>query len=124
MNKRVCSIILLCLIIISFIFTVGVFVNTGISIYQLDNSEIDISNDKLPGASILGVAFVYVSLLLGLVIAGGIGSSIGFLCSLINVKISQNMIISRISKVFLCFYSIVLLLVFSIFIFLLFQFFT
>lgn len=37
MNKRVCSIILLCLIILSFMFTVSVFVNTGISIYRTIN---------------------------------------------------------------------------------------
>lgn len=53
---------------------------------------------------------------------GSIISSVGFLCSLINTKIAQN-IISRISKVFLRFYSGVLILMFGIFVWLLFLFF-
>ncbi len=123
MNKRVWSIILLCLIFVLFIFTVTVFVNTGISLYQLESAEIDTSNDKLPGASVIGAAFASVGLSTGFVFVGGIISSIGFVCSLINTKIAQSMIINRISKISLYFYSVVLILIFSIFVFSLFLFF-
>ena len=120
MNKRVWSIILLCLIFVLFIFTVTVFVNTGISLYQLKSTEIDTSNDKLPLSSILGTVFTSIGLSTGFVFIGGIISSLGFLCSLINTKIAQSMIINRISKVSLRFYSVVLILIFSIFVFSLF----
>lgn len=118
MNKRVWSMILLCLIFVSFVLAVVLFVNTGISLYQLENTEIDTSNDKLPGASIIGVAFGSIGLWFGLIFMGGIISSIGFLCSLVNTKITQNMIINRISKVFLYFYAVLLILMSSAFVFL------
>ena len=117
MNKKVWSIILLCLILLSFIFTIVIFVNTGISLYQLKNTEIDTSNDILPGASVIGVAFAFIGLWGGFILISGITSSIGFVCSLVNTKITQNMIIHRISKAFLYFYSVVLILIFSIFVF-------
>ena len=118
MNKRVWSMILLCLIFVSFVFAVVLFVNTGISLYQLENAEIDTSNDKLPGASIIGVAFASIGLWLGLIFVSGIISSIGFVCSLVNTKITQNIIINRISKVFLYFYAVLLILMSSAFVFL------
>ena len=117
MNKRVWSIILLCLIIVLFIFTVVVFVNTGISLYQLENAEIDTSNDELPGASIIGVVFTSIALWIGFIFIAGMVSSIGFLCSLVNTKIAQNIIINRISKAFLYVYSVILILIFFISIF-------
>ncbi len=117
MNKKVLSTILLCLILLSFIFTIVIFVNTGISLYQLKNTEIDTSNDILPGASVIGVAFAFIGLWGGFILISGITSSIGFVCSLVNTKITQNMIIHRISKAFLYFYSVVLILIFSIFVF-------
>ena len=122
MNKKVLSTILLCLVLLSFIFTIVIFVNTGISLYQLENSEIDTTNDKLPGASVIAVAFAYIGLWIGSILTSGITSSIGFMCSLVNTKITQNMIIHRISKAFLYFYSVVLVLIFSAFIFSLFLF--
>ena len=117
MNKKVWSMILLCLIFVSFISTVVVFVNTGISFCQEKNTEIDTSNDKLPGASIVGAAFATVGLWIGFIFIGGIISSIGFLCSLFNIKIAQDMIIKRISKAFSYFYLVVLALLFFAFVF-------
>ena len=114
MNKKVWSIILLCLSIVLFISTIAMLVNTGISLYQLDNSKIDTPNDELPGASIVGIAFASIELWIGFIFVGGMVSSIGFLCSLINIKIAENMIINRISKAFLFFYSVVLIFIFSI----------
>ncbi len=117
MNKKVWSIILLCLTVISFLLTVVIFVNMGISIYELENSEIDSSNDMLPGASIIGMVFVAFAIWGGFVIFGGIIASIGFFSSLINTKISPNPIINRISKVFLYFYSVILILIIGILIY-------
>ena len=92
-------------------------VNTGISFCQEKNTEIDTSNDKLPGASIVGAAFATVGLWIGFIFIGGIISSIGFLCSLFNIKIAQDMIIKRISKAFSYFYLVVLALLFFAFVF-------
>ena len=117
MNKRVWSMILLCLIFVAFISTIVVFVNTGISLYQVKNTEIDTSNDMLPGASIIGVVFATIGLWIGFIFIGGIISSIGFLCSLINFKISEDMIIKRISKAFSYFYLVILTLMFTVFLF-------
>ena len=117
MNKKVLSTILLCLIFLSFIFTIVIFVNTGILLYQLENVEIDTTNDILPGASVIAAAFASIGLWIGFILTSEITSSIGFVCSLVNTKITQNMIIHRISKAFLCFYSVVLVLIFSVFIF-------
>ena len=112
MNKRVWSMILLCLIFVAFISTIVVFVNTGISLYQVKNTEIDTSNDMLPGASSIGAVFATIVLWIGFIFIGGIISSIGFLCSLINFKISEDMIIKRISKAFSYFYLVILTLIF------------
>ena len=117
MNKRVWAMILLCLIFVAFISTIVVFVNTGISLYQVKNTEIDTSNDMLPGASIIGAVFATIGLWIGFIFIGGIISSIGFLCSLINFKISEDMIIKRISKVFSYFYLVILTLIFFVFVF-------
>jgi hypothetical protein len=112
MNKKVWSILFLCLIFILFICTIALFVRTGISFYQLKNVETDASNDEVPGASIIGVVFASIGLWIGLIFFGGITSSLGFLCSLINMKIAQNRMIHRISNVFLVFYSGILILLF------------
>ena len=117
MNKRVWSMIFLCLIIAAFISTIVVFVNTGISLYQVKNTEIDTSNDMLPGTSIIGVVFATIGLWIGFIFIGGIISSIGFLCSLINFKIAEDMIIKRISKAFSCFYLVILTFIFAVFLF-------
>ena len=118
MNKRVWSMILLCLIFVAFISTIVVSVDTGISLYQVKNTEIDTSNDMLPGASIIGVVFATIGLWIGFIFIGGIISSIGFLCSLINFKISEDMIIKRISKAFSYFYLVIFTFIFIAFLFL------
>ena len=117
MNKKVLSIILLCLTLLSFIFALAIFIDTGISLNRLENTEIDTSKDILPGVSIIGVIIASSVIWLELFLFGGIASSIGFACSLVNAKISQNIIIRRISKAFLCFYSVVLVLIFSHFVY-------
>ena len=54
MNKKVWSVVLLCLTFIFFAFTVVIFVNTGVSMYMLETAENDISNGKSLGVSVLG----------------------------------------------------------------------
>ena len=116
MNKKVLSKILLCFIFLTLISMVVIFINTGISLYQLENTEIDTSNDIFPGASVIGAVFSSIGLWLGFVIISGITSSIGLVCSFVNVKITRNSIIHRISKAFLYFYFVVLLLIFFLFV--------
>ena len=111
MNRKTWSIILLCLTILSFIATVAVFIGTEISFQQLQNAEIDTSNDNIPGASLLGVAVASIGLWIGLIFFGGIFASIGFLCSLIGTKITQKIVLNRISKAFLYFFSVELIFI-------------
>ncbi len=111
MDKKAGSIILLCVIIVSFIFTAVILVNTGISFYEFDNATIDTSNDKLPGASIVGAVVTSIALWIGFIFLGGGCASVGFICSLVNTKIAENTVIGRISKAFLYFYSAVLIFI-------------
>ncbi len=117
MNKKVWSIILLCLILLSFVFTIISFVLTGISLYQLENTEVDTSSEIYPGTTAIGIALVFTGLFIAFISINGITSLIGFVCSLVNVKISQNTIIRKISKVSLWFYSALLILIFSLVVF-------
>ena len=117
MNKKAWSVILLCLTAISFLLTVVIFVNTGISIFELENTRVDSSNDMLPGASIVGAAFAIIGIWGGFVLLGGFVASIGFLSSLINTKIASNPIIKRISVVTLYAYSVILILLIGILIY-------
>ncbi len=117
MNKKVWSIILLCLILLSFVFTIISFVHTGISLYQLENTEVDTSSEIYPGTTAIGIALVFTGLFIAFISINGITSLIGFVCSLVNVKISQNTIIRKISKVSLWFYSALLILILSLVVF-------
>ena len=106
MNKKIWSIILLCVIIALFAFTTVILYNT---FYELDNT---IDTSEVSGVSaIIGAAVTSVVSLIGFVFLGGGVSSVGFICSLVNVKIAENTVIKRISKVFLCFFSAVLILI-------------
>ncbi len=108
MNKKIWSIILLCVITALFIFTAVILDNT---FYELNNA-IDTSNDEVSGLSaIIGAAVTSVALLIGFVFLGGGVVSVGFICSLVNIKIAENTVIKRISKAFLCFFSAVLILI-------------
>ncbi len=120
MSKKAVSIILLCIALISFILMLILFVNTGISIYELNNAEIDSSREQLPLVSPLAVAFASISMWIGFIVFGGAISSVGGVCSLINIKIAENKLINRISKVFLYIYASVLVLIFGIIIYFLF----
>lgn len=111
MNKKIWSIILLCVTIALFIFTVVILYNT---FYELNNA---IDTSEVSGVSaIIGVAVISLGLLIGFVFLGGGVSSVGFICSLINTKIAENTVIKRISKAFLCFFSAVLILILFVFV--------
>ena len=94
MNKKNWSIILLCLIILCFVLTVGAFVYTGFTLHSID------LNAESPGkvlAELFATAFIWLG---ALIVSGGL-CAVGFICSLINVKIAQNPVIRKTSKVFL-----------------------
>ena len=111
MNKKIWSIILLCVTIASFIFTAVILYNT---FYELNNA---IDTSEVSGVSaIIGAAVTSVVSLIGFVFLGGGVASVGFICSLVNIKIAENTVIKRISKAFLCFFSAVLILILFVFI--------
>ena len=123
MRKKVFSIFLLCILFILLIPLIRLFVTLGVTLFQAENMEIDTTKENLPGASILVLLYTAFALLFGSIFVGGTTSSIGFFCSLINIKIAPNNVIRRISKAFLVFYSIVLLSSFFAFIVLVSRFF-
>ena len=61
---------LLCLILLSFLLLLLLFVDAGISIYQINNTEPDFSNDTLPGASIIGLTVAALATWGGFLIFG------------------------------------------------------
>ena len=115
--RKVWSIILLCLIVLSFVSMVMMFVFSCVLTHDFSNSEFDPSNDTLPGASALAEAFVAVApfaIWSGCILLESFISLVGFFCSLINIKISPTLLTKRISKAFLCFFSAILILLFLI----------
>ena len=103
MNKKVWAIILLCIICISFVCEVGLLAGSGISLNEIENK------DESPGAG-LGLLAVIASLYFATIIVGGIIASVGFFCSLINIKIAPNTVIRNISIVSVCVWSVIFLL--------------
>lgn len=114
MNKPIWSIVLFCVIILSFVLSVLIGVNTAVAISQMENLDTDTSNGRLPGASILGVMFVYIALWSASLLLLGAIASVGWICSFVNTKIASDRIIKSISYVFLIFYSVVVLLIVAI----------
>ncbi len=109
--KKICSVTLLCLTIVSFLLLVLLLVDTGISVYQLENMEIDSSNDTFPLESVVGLTVSAFAIWGGCLFFGLVFVSIGFFSSLINKKIAANQLISRVSTAFLYVNSVSLLLV-------------
>ena len=110
MKDRGTSIIALCLSILAVIVAICVAVSSLVSINDLKN--IDASKENLPGASLLVGLFGTLALWLGTALICGFVSSIGFITSLIGVKAAESKTVKRLSKVFLCANSLILLLAF------------
>lgn len=108
MNKKSLSIMLLCLITICFILTIMLCVDTGISAYELKNTEIDTMNDKLPGGSIIGMMVASFAIWGGFLFLEVFLATVGFVSSAINKKIAPNSAVKTISTVFLYLYSVIL----------------
>ena len=100
MNKKVWSIILLCVICISFVCEVGLFVGSDMLVNAIENKG------EQPGAGLAALA-VIASLYFATIIVGGIIASVGFFCSLINIKIAPNSVIKNISTVSTCVWSVI-----------------
>ena len=114
MNKKNWSYILLCLIAISFLLMIILCVNTGMTLYGLENNKIDSSNEVLPGASIIGLAMTWSAVWAGFLFFGFGASSLGFISSLACRKISTKSWVKKISSGFLFFYSVVLIIIICI----------
>ena len=112
MKDRGTSIIALCLSILAVIVAICVAVSSLVSINDLKN--IDASKENLPGASLLVGLFGTLALWLGTALICGFVSSIGFITSLIGVKAAESKTVKRLSKVFLCVNSLILLLAFCL----------
>ncbi len=111
MNKKICSNALLCLTSFLFLLLILLFVDAGISIYQLNNTTVDTSNDILPCGSILGIITANFAIWGGCLLFGFAISSVGFFSSLINTKIATNPLLAKISTVYLYVFSAVLILI-------------
>lgn len=99
MDKKVWSIILLCIICISFVCEVGLVVGCHVLLNALESRDADIG--------MLGVlAYLYF----GTIIIGGFIASVGFSCSLVNIKIAPNTALKNISIVSVCVWSVIFLL--------------
>ncbi|MBE6540465.1 MAG: hypothetical protein E7674_06975 [Ruminococcaceae bacterium] len=99
MNKKVWSIILLCVICIAFVCEVGLVVgsNALLNVYEKRGEDIAMM-------AILPIMYF------GTIIIGGFIASVGFFCSLMNIKISPNRAIKIISIVSVCVWSVIFLL--------------
>lgn len=103
MGKKVWSIILLCIICISFVCEVGLFVGFDMLVNEIE------SKGELPGNG-LGAIVLIVYLYFGTVIIGGFIASVGFFCSLMGIKTAQNSVVKNISIVSVCVWSVIFLL--------------
>ena len=112
MKDRGTSIIALCLSILAVIVAICVVISSLVSINDLKN--IDASKENLPGASVLVGFFGTLALWLGTALICGFVSSIGFIASLIAVKTAEGRTVKRLSNVFLCANSLILLLAFCL----------
>lgn len=99
MGKKAWSIILLCVICISFVCEVGLLIDSGISLNE-------IASQDTPGNEIALMAILPM-VYFGTVIIGGIIASVGFFCSLVNIKIAPNSVIKNISIVSVCVWSVI-----------------
>lgn len=99
MGKKVWSIILLCIICISFVCEVGLVVGCHVSLNVFEKRGEDIAM-----MAILPIMYF------GTIIIGGFIASVGFFCSLVNIKIAPNTALKNISIVSVCVWSVIFLL--------------
>ncbi len=99
MNKKVWSIILLCIICISFVCEVGLLVGYHASLNAFEKRGEDIAM-----MAILPIMYF------GTIIIGGFIASVGFFCSLMGIKTAQNSALKNISIVSVCIWSVIFLL--------------
>lgn len=99
MPKKLFSIILLCMIFVSFLLTLMIFIDTAISLYSLENNRKEASKTQV--ASLIGYMIGDLLTWGALFFFGFMSVSAGFFASLANTQIVPSSIIGRISKVFL-----------------------
>lgn len=99
MGKKVWSIILLCIICISFVCEVGLVVGCHVSLNAFEKRGEDIAMMAI-------IPLMYF----GTVIIGGFIASVGFFCSLMSIKTAQNSVVKNISIVSVCVWSVIFLL--------------
>lgn len=109
MNKKVLSIILLCVSVAALIATLALALDTVLSLSNLDASDLS-SNQILPGESIIGLTVGVAAILGGAALLEFFISLIGFFASLININIANNRAVKIVSYVFFGIYSIIVIL--------------
>ena len=104
MNKKVWSIVVLCILLALAVFLCCLAVATADKMDTVQNA--DPSNDALPGASFVAGVFAGFSLGFGFVAVSMIVSFVGFSLSCLNMIIAPNRIVRAFSIGFLVIYSI------------------
>lgn len=104
MNKKIWSIVVLCILFALAVFLCFFAVATADKMDAVQNA--DPSNDVLPGASFVAGVFVSFSLGIGFAAVSMIVSFVGFSLSCLSMIIAPNRIVKAFSIGFLVIYSI------------------
>lgn len=104
MNKKIWSIVILCILAAMVIFLCLFAVGIANKMEAVQNA--DPSNDALPGASFVAGVFVSFSLGIGFAAVSMIISFVGFSLSCLNMLLAPNRIVKGFSIGFLVIYSI------------------
>lgn len=104
MNKKIWSIVVLCILFALAVFLCFFAVATADTMDTVQNA--DPSNDVLPGASFVAGVFVSFSLGIGFAAVSMIVSFVGFSLSCLSMIIAPNRIVKAFSIGFLVIYSI------------------
>lgn len=109
MNKKVLSIILLCVSVAALIATLALALDTVLSLSNLNTSDV-FANERLPGESIIGLTVGVAAILGGAALLEFFISLIGFFASLVNINIAENRAVKIVSYVFFGIYSMIVIL--------------
>ncbi len=109
MNKKVGSIILLC--VLAALMIVALLIGCGTWNAIAEVRELDTSQQALPGGAILTVLAATFAVWIGFAVGEFLVLGAGFVISGINLKMAQDGVIKGISTAFFAFYSVAELLV-------------
>ncbi len=100
MNKKVWSVLLLCLAIVAFIATAVLAIDTNSTILKLNNAEISVE-------SFLGELMVLIATWLAFVFFAFLLSAVGFFAAMGGMKLAQSTMIKRISTAIMYIHAVI-----------------